>query len=107
MDAAQKKLRDATRSLNETIYADQVNESEVEARIKDRQVAQAEVERLRFMTELAVRRILTPEQLIKFRELRERFEKLRDMSPRRQFSEHPFEHRRNKEVQPADPTKQN
>ena len=34
----------------------------------------AEVARLRFMNELAVRRILTKEQLVRFRELRRRFD---------------------------------
>lgn len=77
MDEAQKRLREATRALNEAIYADQVNNDDIQARLRDRQVAQAEVEKIRFMTELSVRRILTQEQLIRFREVRERFERVR------------------------------
>jgi Spy/CpxP family protein refolding chaperone len=82
MDAAQKRLREATKALNDAIYADQVNDADIQIRLKDRQAAQAEVEKLRFMTELAVRRILTPEQLVRFRELRQRFEDMRDHGSR-------------------------
>lgn len=78
MDAAQQRLRESNRSLDEAIYADQVNETDVQARLKDLQLAQAEVARIRFMNELSVRKILTPEQLTRFRELRQRFEQVRD-----------------------------
>ena len=78
MDEAQKRSRDANRLLDEAIYANQVNESEVQARLKEVQLAQAEIARLRFMNELSVRRILTPEQLVRFRELRQKFEQARE-----------------------------
>ena len=78
MDEAQKRLREATRALNEAIYADQISEADIQARLSDRQLAQAEVEKLRFMNEFAVRRLLTQEQLIRFRELRQQFEKMRE-----------------------------
>ena len=74
MDEAQKRSREANRLLDEAIYADTINESDVQARMKEAQLAQAEVIRIRFMNEVAVRRILTPEQLTRFRELRQRFE---------------------------------
>lgn len=74
MDDAQQRLRQATRALNQAIYADEVNESDFQARLKELQLAQAEVARLRFINEFAVRRILTPEQLKKFRDLQQRFE---------------------------------
>lgn len=77
MDAAQKRFREAKRMLDDAIYADQMNEADVQTRLKDLQLAQAEMDRLRFMTEFGVRRILTQEQLVKFRELRQRFEKMR------------------------------
>ncbi len=73
MDAAQRKLREAMKSLDEAIYADQVDETVVSAKIKDVQSAQSEVQRLRFMNEFAVRRILLPEQLMRFRQLRSQF----------------------------------
>lgn len=74
MDAAQQRLRDATKQLDEAIYADNLAEGEFPERLKNVQIAQAEVLRIRFMNELAIRRVLTPEQLVKFRALRDRFE---------------------------------
>jgi Spy/CpxP family protein refolding chaperone len=70
MQAAQMRLRDANRNLDKAIYADNVNEEEIQTRLKEVQTAQAEVIKLRNMTELAVRKVLTAEQLAKFRELR-------------------------------------
>ncbi len=78
MDEAQKRSREANRLLDEAIYADTINESDVQARLKEAQLAQAEVAKIRFMNEVAVRRILTPEQLIRFRELRQHFEQMRE-----------------------------
>lgn len=74
MDEAQKRLREANHLLDEAIYSDQVNEDDVRARLKEAQLAQAEVAKIRFMNEFAVRRILTPEQLVLFRDLRQKFE---------------------------------
>lgn len=77
MQEAQRRVREATVALNAAIYADEVNETEFQTRLKDLQLAQAEVQRLRFRNEFAVRRILTPDQLVRFRDLRERFEQAR------------------------------
>lgn len=77
MDAAQKRLHEAIRTLDTAIYADQVADADVEARLKDVQTAQADVARIRYLNELAVRRVLTAEQLIRFRELRQKFEQSR------------------------------
>jgi Spy/CpxP family protein refolding chaperone len=74
MDEAQKRFREANRALDEAIYADNVSDADVQARLKDVHLAQSEVVRIRSMNELAVRRILTPEQLVHFRDLRQRFE---------------------------------
>lgn len=74
---AQRRLRDANHALDEAIYADVVNDADVQARLKDFQIAQAEVFKLRFQNELAVRKLLTAEQLTKFRELRRSFEENR------------------------------
>jgi Spy/CpxP family protein refolding chaperone len=76
-DEAQKRLREANRALDAAIYADQVSENDFEAKLKDVQAAQAEVARIRFTNELAVRRVLTPEQLARFREMRQKFEQSR------------------------------
>ena len=83
---AQRRFRQANRALDEAIYADDVNETEVQARLRDVQTAQAEVQRLRYLNELAVRRVLTSEQLVRFRELRDRFEQARkNAEPNRPF----------------------
>ncbi len=74
MDAAQTRLKEANRLLDETIYSDQATETDVQARLKEAQLAQAEVARIRFMNEFAVRRVLTPDQLVRFRDLRQKFE---------------------------------
>jgi Spy/CpxP family protein refolding chaperone len=73
METAQMRLRDANRSLDRAIYADAVNESEIETRMKELVEAQGEVIKIRNMTELAVRKVLTQEQLARFREVREKF----------------------------------
>ncbi len=77
MRDALKRLHETTRALDDAIYADQLNEADIDLRMKEAELAQAELARLRYMNELAVRRILTPDQLIRFRELRQRFEKMR------------------------------
>lgn len=77
MDAAQMRLRKANRALDDAIYSDNATEADVQARLKEFQIAQADVARLRFMNEYGVRRILTPEQLVRFRDLRQRFEQSR------------------------------
>jgi len=88
MDAAQQRLREANRSLDDAIYADQISDPDFQARLKEVQLAQAEVAKIRFASELAVRRILTPEQLVRFRDLRARFEQARqDFENRRQPGE--------------------
>lgn len=74
MQAAQQRQREANLLLDQAIYADNVSESEIQMRLKDVQNAHAEVLRIRTGTETAVRRLLTPEQLVKFRELRRQFE---------------------------------
>lgn len=85
--AAQKRLRDATIALDQAIYADTLVEGEFETKLKEQQLAQAEVIRVRSMGELAIRKILTPEQLVKFRELRQQFENMRRENVQRKISE--------------------
>jgi Spy/CpxP family protein refolding chaperone len=69
---AQNRLREANRNLDRAIYADNSNENDIQASIKEVQKAHSEVIRIRSLNELAVRRILTAEQLVKFRDFRER-----------------------------------
>lgn len=73
MQEARRRFREANRALDQAIYADSPNDADVQARMKEVQLAQAEIIKIRTTSELAIRKILTPEQLVKFRELRERF----------------------------------
>lgn len=81
MNAAQQRLRDANRELDMAIYADTVSDDVVRAKLKAFQDAQAEVNRLRFTNELDIRKILTQDQLIHFREIRRRFAEMRENGP--------------------------
>ena len=73
IQAAQLRLREANRALDAAVYADVENESEIQNRMKEVQAAQAEMVKNRTIMERAIRRILTPQQLARFRELREQF----------------------------------
>ncbi len=76
--AARKRFQDANRELNMVIYADNVDEALFQTRLAEYQAAQSELARLKFVNELAVRKLLTPVQLERFRELRRRFAEVRD-----------------------------
>jgi Spy/CpxP family protein refolding chaperone len=67
-----RRLRLARRALDAAIYADALDETVVEERARAVADAQAALLRLRAQTELRVRRVLTPEQLQTFRQLRQR-----------------------------------
>lgn len=85
MQEAQRRLREANRNLDLAIYADKVDEQVIQTRLKEVQESQAEVQKIRANTELEVRKILTPEQLVKFRDLRETFvNRLQTIQQRRQ-----------------------
>lgn len=84
MEAAQQRLREANRALDMSIYGDSLDESAVQARLKEFQDAQAEVARIRFQSELQLRKILTPEQLGRFRILRARVAEARRNAQERQ-----------------------
>ena len=75
---ARVRFQEASRELNIAIYSDVVSDSVFQARLKDFQDAQAELARVKFSNELAVRRLLTPEQLERFRDLRRRFAEARE-----------------------------
>jgi Spy/CpxP family protein refolding chaperone len=83
MEAAQHRLREANRALDMSIYGDSLDESVVQTRLKEFQQAQAEVARIRFKSELELRKILTPEQLGRFRILRARVAEARRNAQRR------------------------
>ena len=70
---AHQRVKEAQKALDQAIYADTADETEIQTRLKNLQLAQAEIIKLRSMTEFAVRKLLTPEQLVKFREVRVKF----------------------------------
>jgi Spy/CpxP family protein refolding chaperone len=81
MREAQQKVREANRSLDQAIYADEADEAAIQARLKAVQLAQAEVIKIRSTTEFAVRRVLNPSQIVKFREIRQRFMERMENNP--------------------------
>lgn len=78
MEAAQHRLREANRALDMSIYSDALDENAVEASLREFQEAQGEVAKIRFQSELELRKILTAEQLVKFRGLRARVAEARE-----------------------------
>ena len=86
MALAQRRMHQANRALDMAIYRDTVSDDEFQTCLKEVQAAQSDLARLRFESELSVRRVLTPEQLIRFREIRRQFEEQRqnEMRERRQ-----------------------
>lgn len=101
MRDAQIAYRLARRDLDEAIYADDLNEEVLRSRLRAVNEAQAEVNRLRAFSEVSVRRILTPEQLVRFRELRQRF--ARQAERRMHHPDRPRDMRRMRKDVPDDP----
>jgi Spy/CpxP family protein refolding chaperone len=83
MEAAQQRLREANQALDQAIYGDKIDESEIQARLSAFQAAQAEVSRIRFQSEVELRKILNPDQLAKFRQLRARVARARQANQQR------------------------
>jgi Spy/CpxP family protein refolding chaperone len=79
---AQVNLREANLKLDQAIYADTVSEEQVKSLMRETQAAQGELLKVRTMTEYQIRNVLTADQLKRFRDLRERFN--RRMEDRRQ-----------------------
>jgi Spy/CpxP family protein refolding chaperone len=67
---ARERMKSAQVALDEAIYADSVDEGDIEAKARAFASAQADMARLRALTELQIRRVLTPDQLKTFREIR-------------------------------------
>ena len=78
-----RRVRLARRALDEAIYADAAEEAAVEQRSRELAEAQAALVRLRASTELKVRRVLTPEQLRLFRDLRRQAQRRQMLERRR------------------------
>jgi Spy/CpxP family protein refolding chaperone len=82
---AMRKFNEANRTLDEAIYADSYDQGRVDSLLKAREVAQSEFFRIKTEIEIAIRKLLTPDQLTKFRDLRFRNQRgddfLRDRPP--------------------------
>lgn len=68
-----QRMRLAQRNLDRAIYFEDADETIVEQRARELAEAQVAVARMRALTELKIRRVLTPEQLNAYRQLRQRF----------------------------------
>jgi Spy/CpxP family protein refolding chaperone len=69
--AANQRLREANRSLDTAVYSDAADEADIQNKIKEVHAAHNAMINLRAKTEFAVRKVLTPAQLSKFREIRQ------------------------------------
>jgi len=78
---AQARLREANKNLDVAIYADSFNELDIQSKMKDLQLAQVELIKLSFLKELAIRKVLEPAQLSKFREARQNFQPKMERRP--------------------------
>ncbi|NOT48686.1 MAG: hypothetical protein HOP17_13170 [Acidobacteria bacterium] len=78
--AARQRFQEANRALNMAIYADSIDDSDFKSRLSEFQTAQAELARIKFSNELAIRKLLTREQLVRFRDIRRRFAEARENS---------------------------
>lgn len=87
---AQRRVREANRELDQAIYSEKVEDAVVEEKLKSFQDAQAEASRLRFNSELALRKILTSEQLVKFVAIRRRFAEARQEMQQRRREDRPM-----------------
>ena len=69
--AINERTREAYRALEEVLDVDNPDETLVEQRLREVATAQAASMRMRILTEVRIRRVLTPEQLNTLRTLRE------------------------------------
>lgn len=69
--AINQRLRATNRALEEVLDSENPNEALVEQRLRDVAEAQAASMRMRVLTEVRIRRVLTPEQLTTLRLLRQ------------------------------------
>jgi Spy/CpxP family protein refolding chaperone len=87
---AQNELKAAREAADLAIYNDVFDEADVTAKVRRVAQAQATITGIRLRSEVAVRGVLTPVQLVKFRELRARFKnQRRRMERRRKLNQRP------------------
>lgn len=74
------RLREAQRALDDAVFSDAADESSIENHVRRVAGLQADLTRLRALTELRVRRLLTTEQLENLRALREQTRRSREQN---------------------------
>ena len=75
--AINQRLRQSNTALEQALESDNPDEAVVEQRLRDAAAAQAAATRMRVLTEVRIRRVLTPEQLVTLRLLRQQAGALR------------------------------
>jgi Spy/CpxP family protein refolding chaperone len=80
---AQQKIGEARRNLDQAIYAEKADDADVRIKLREFQDAQSEAARLRADIEYQIRKVLTPEQLVRFREIRQNFEQFKNNRERK------------------------
>lgn len=73
MESAQAKVKEALGRLDDAIYSDQLDEAGVSRLTEELTKVETDLTRLRFRNELEIRRILTADQLVRFRDMRRGF----------------------------------
>jgi Spy/CpxP family protein refolding chaperone len=75
--AINERLRESNRSLEEALNAENPEEALVEQRVREAAAAQAAAMRMRILTEIRIRRVLTPEQRVILRSLQQQAKDIR------------------------------
>ena len=76
--AVNQRVRETNRALEEALDSDNPDQSVLEQRIREVSAAQAEAMRMRIVTEVKIRQVLTVEQRIRLKEMRRNVHQLRD-----------------------------
>jgi len=104
--AINQRLRQAQLALDDAIETDNASETLIEQRARELAEAQGAATRMRAITELRIRRVMTPEQLAKLRTLRQQAQQFRenrrDLGPAQIRREDRQQQRRNA-LQPGNP----
>lgn len=76
--AVNQRLRETNRALDEALDSDNPDQSVLEQKIREVSLAQAEAMRMRIVTEVKIRQVLTVEQRIRLKELRRNVHNFRE-----------------------------
>ncbi len=82
MREASQRLKEANHRLDAAVYSDLPDEADIQSKIKEVHAAHSEVVKFRTRNEFAVRKVLSLEQLVKFREIRRQSIAEKENSPR-------------------------